>query len=112
MTTIDELKIINELLPPDFFPKNITIEAFIDQAYKISEEKTKVLWKKELQKEILKDFEKDLDLLQYRITEITTHHQTNKRKGQLRHIVKETFPSLNIGELQKNLTNAKEEKHS
>lgn len=100
VNTIGEIKIISTELP-HLMELDKLINFLIDRTEEITIKTMTEETKEKLKLEIIEGFKEDLELLQYRITEITTHHQTNKRKNDLRKIVKRTFPYLNLGESQK-----------
>jgi len=99
-STIEELHQLNRSIPPEKLDGMIYfqtfVDLFIDRAKGITKEKTKSEDKENYEKDALKKLKERLELLQYRLTEVTTHHWTNKRKRQIRSVVQDTFPELEI----------------
>lgn len=94
---VHDLHALNDMLPEKpLIHQKTYINLYIDRAKEITEGKKKKSLMREARKEALRDFEKRLNDLQYRLTEVTTHHWTNKRKRQIRGIVPESFPELNV----------------
>jgi hypothetical protein len=95
--TVDDLRMLNEILHDEpLIDYQTYINLFINQTKIVAQQNQAFTAQQQAQQKAMEELEERLNTLQYKLTEVTTHHWTNKRKRQIRGIVPEMFPELKV----------------